>query len=119
MTRSASESRRLQDVEDYVSDMQDLFDETLNLFHFKHNKIDELSYKRLSLERFGGKTIDEAAAHFHQMFDDFKACAEKHLLNRIRQGEVFIESLERNDKRRERAQEKLASLIHELGTLGG
>jgi len=120
MTEQVSEYSHLQqdDLQDYVERMQDMVTKMIEIFYFEHKKIDELNFKRLSLETFEGTTINEAAQHFRRIVNDFKECCRLHLISRIEKGEKFLESIEENDHRYEAAQKKLVSLINELARYG-
>lgn len=115
MTRTAKRSARLdRETKAYVLEKQGMF---MNLLEaaWMHQKIDEVSYKRLSLDEFEGETMDEAFDHFQMQYEDIICCCRNVLIQRIAKGEEFMESLQESDPRYRPGMEKLARLIEELG----
>lgn len=88
----------------------------LHTFYFEHKKIDELNYKRLSLETFDGTTWDEAKTHFTRLINEYKVAGRNHLIDRIRKGEAYLESIDESHQNYRPAEEKLVKLINELAT---
>jgi len=94
--------------------MQAMVNHMLDVFYFEHKKLDELSYRRLSLETFTGSTLDEAEAHFLRIMDDFLKASKQVLIQRIKKGEEFLDGLSKDDPRYKAAENKLVNLINEL-----
>lgn len=105
MTRTARKSNRLdRETKAYVLEKQGMFMQTLEAA-WKHKKIDEVSYKRLSLDEFEGTTMDEAFDHYQSLFEELMDVAIDHevqkIQHRILKGAEMIEKETDPIKRRQ------------------
>jgi hypothetical protein len=114
MTKTLSDST----LSEYVDDMQAMTTRLLERFR---ETIGDDHYKRLSFETFDGETLEEAESHFLRIMSELKRIGEQQsrdeILERIRKGESFIATLDKSDRRYKAAEDKLCTLIEELGRI--
>lgn len=105
------------DLQDYVQRMQRFVQERLNYMYFVAKRLDELSYRRLSLETyFEGDSIDEACDHFIKILYDMVDACRAHLIERIRKGEEYLEKIGEDHPKYQDAVNLYVQLVNELAT---
>lgn len=115
MTESAKRLGSFHDemVQELISRFQEMFARHAEMA-FQQGRIDEFAYRKFLSEPCTATTREEVFDHYESMYNDLLQMLRNNLLYRIVRGAEFIESLDKNDPRYERAMAKYDRLVEEL-----